>query len=64
MPHLPDNERTLCEVYTRVMGYHRPTSAYNIGKQQEHRDRRYFTEGRAALSVPYAPRRVECRASS
>jgi anaerobic ribonucleoside-triphosphate reductase len=41
---LKDEERTRCEVYTRVMGYHRPVSEFNIGKQQEHRDRLYFEE--------------------
>ena len=41
---LDDAERTPCEVYTRVMGYHRPVTAFNAGKQQEHKDRRYFTE--------------------
>ena len=44
-PPLDDAERTRCEVWTRVMGYHRPVSAYNPGKQQEHRDRRQFREG-------------------
>ena len=40
--HLQDKERTRCEVWTRVMGYYRPTSAWNAGKQQEHRDRVYY----------------------
>jgi anaerobic ribonucleoside-triphosphate reductase len=43
---LKDEERTRCEVWTRVMGYHRPVSAWNAGKQSEHRDRRYFRENR------------------
>lgn len=37
-------ERTRCEVWTRVMGYHRPVSAFNVGKRSEHADRCYFTE--------------------
>lgn len=37
-------ERQRCEVWTRVMGYHRPVSHFNTGKQSEHADRRYFTE--------------------
>ncbi len=41
---LKDEERTRCEVWTRVMGYHRPISAWNTGKQAEHAERRYFTE--------------------
>lgn len=42
---IDDSERTPCEVWTRVMGYHRPVSAFNAGKQAEHRERRYFREG-------------------
>lgn len=41
---LKENERQRCEVWTRVMGYFRPTSNYNIGKKQEFEDRKYFTE--------------------
>jgi hypothetical protein len=41
---LKDEERTRCEVWTRVMGYHRPVSAFNAGKQSEHRDRVCFSE--------------------
>ncbi|NCA70917.1 MAG: hypothetical protein EOM91_12555 [Sphingobacteriia bacterium] len=26
-----------------MMGYHRPVSAFNAGKQAEHAERRYFT---------------------
>jgi anaerobic ribonucleoside-triphosphate reductase len=44
---LKDEETTRCEIWTRVMGYHRPVSAWNAGKQAEHRERRYFTESRA-----------------
>ncbi|MET3984544.1 ribonucleoside triphosphate reductase [Streptomyces sp. PvR034] len=28
-----------CEVWTRVMGYHRPVSSFNIGKKGEHAER-------------------------
>ncbi|WP_291522890.1 anaerobic ribonucleoside-triphosphate reductase [Acidithiobacillus sp.] len=41
---LTDDERQPCEVWTRVMGYHRPTSSFNIGKQGEHSERKYFVE--------------------
>ncbi|MBU2831941.1 anaerobic ribonucleoside-triphosphate reductase [Acidithiobacillus ferriphilus] len=41
---LSDSERQPCEVWTRVMGYHRPTSSFNIGKQGEHLERKYFIE--------------------
>jgi hypothetical protein len=43
-PGLTEQERTRCEVWTRVMGYHRPVSACNAGKQSEHRERRAFRE--------------------
>jgi hypothetical protein len=36
--------RTRCEVWTRVMGYHRPVSAFNAGKRAEHAQRRLFSE--------------------
>jgi hypothetical protein len=42
--HLPDAERQRCEVWTRVMGYHRPVSSFNIGKKGEHCERRFFQE--------------------
>ena len=29
---LKDEERTKCEIWTRVMGYHRPISSFNILK--------------------------------
>jgi anaerobic ribonucleoside-triphosphate reductase len=41
---LRDEERTRCEVWTRVMGYHRPVSAWNPGKKSEQAERRYFME--------------------
>lgn len=39
-----DSQRTRCEVWTRVMGYHRPVSSFNTGKQGEFNERRFFTE--------------------
>ena len=47
---LLNSERQPCEVWTRVMGYHRPVSSFNIGKQGEHRERRFFREARCALA--------------
>ena len=47
---LQDEERQTCEVWTRVMGYYRPVSEFNIGKKSEHADRSYFTEDRAMQS--------------
>lgn len=45
-----DSERTPCEVWTRVMGYHRPVDSFNPGKQSEHAERLYFEE-RKCLSI-------------
>ena len=39
---LKDEERQPCEVWTRVMGYYRPVSAYNIGKKGEFNERVNF----------------------
>lgn len=44
--NLRDEERTRCEVWTRVMGYHRPVSEFNAGKQSEHAEREHFREAR------------------
>lgn len=41
---LTDSERTRCEIWSRVMGYHRPVSSWNPGKQSEQRERIYFRE--------------------
>ena len=43
-PTLNDEERQPCEVWTRVMGYHRPVASFNTGKKGEHRERRFFRE--------------------
>jgi anaerobic ribonucleoside-triphosphate reductase len=45
---LTNEERQRCEVWTRVMGYHRPVASFNIGKKGEHDERRFFEEGRCA----------------
>jgi len=39
---LPEAERTRCEIWSRVMGYFRPVSQWNIGKQSEWADREMF----------------------
>lgn len=41
---IKDSERTPCEIWTRVMGYHRPISSFNIGKQGEVAERKYFSK--------------------
>jgi ribonucleoside-triphosphate reductase len=40
----PDREPQVCEVWTRVMGYHRPVASFNIGKKGEHAERVHFRE--------------------
>ena len=44
---LHDDERQPCEVWTRVMGYHRPAASFNTGKKGEFEERRYFVECRS-----------------
>ena len=46
---LADEERQPCEIWTRVMGYHRPVSSFNRGKKGEFRERCYFREASAKL---------------
>ncbi len=43
---LTNEERQRCEVWTRVMGYHRPVASFNIGKKGEHAERQFFREAR------------------
>jgi|GEM_PF-261310 len=40
----PENERQRCEVWTRVMGYHRPVASFNRGKVGEFNERKFFDE--------------------
>lgn len=42
---LQDHERQPCEVWTRVMGYHRPVSQFNAGKRSEYSERLSYQEG-------------------
>ncbi len=37
-----NDKETQCEVWTRVMGYHRPIASFNIGKKGEFNERKYF----------------------
>ncbi len=48
---LKDEERQPCEIWTRVMGYHRPVSEFNIGKKAEFRERVAFRECRCDASA-------------
>lgn len=47
---ISQEKRTKCEVWTRVMGYHRPVQNFNIGKKSEHYSRNHFTEGKTTNS--------------
>ena len=51
---LRDEERQRCEVWTRVMGYHRPMSSFNTGKKGEFHERTYFDERCCDQSKPSA----------
>jgi len=44
---ISDEERQPCEVWTRVMGYFRPVSEFNIGKKSEYAERKCFSEAKA-----------------
>lgn len=48
---LKDEERQVCEVWTRVMGYHRPVASFNIGKKGEFHERKFFNECPASSSA-------------
>lgn len=41
---LEDHERQRCEIWTRVMGYHRPVSQFNEGKKGEFAERVSYRE--------------------
>jgi len=41
---LQEHERQRCEIWTRVMGYHRPVASFNTGKQGEFEERLCFQE--------------------
>jgi hypothetical protein len=41
--HILEDERTRCEIWSRVMGYFRPVASWNTGKRSEYKDRKFFT---------------------
>ncbi|NBD21385.1 hypothetical protein GTZ97_11990 [Aquabacterium fontiphilum] len=49
-PVLAEDERQRCEIWTRVMGYHRPVASFNVGKKGEFHERRYFIEPERATA--------------
>ena len=46
-----DSERQRCEVWTRVMGYHRPVASFNLGKKSEHYERLHFSQSRCESQI-------------
>lgn len=48
---LSDAERQPCEIWTRVMGYHRPVSEFNRGKKSEYYSRKCFCEEKAVSHI-------------
>ena len=40
-----------CEVYSRVVGYFRPVSNWNVGKKEEYRERKEFEINKAIMSI-------------
>ncbi len=45
------------EVYSRIVGYFRPIQNWNIGKQQEFKDRQeYSGKMEGAITVPCTPK--------
>jgi len=48
---IPEEKRTKCMVYTRVMGYHRPVESFNTGKKGEHKERKFFEEGSCQAKI-------------
>ena len=46
-----DSERTRCEIWTRVMGYHQEKGNFNIGKKSEYKERTTFKESIAMKTL-------------
>jgi len=51
---LNSNERTKCEIWTRVMGYHRAVTDFNVGKKSEYAERETFCEQKGLKSLSVA----------
>ena len=59
---LTDAERQPCEVWTRVMGYHRPVSEFNRGKKSEYYSRKCFLEKKATMHLDMYETSCSCAA--
>ena len=51
-----------CEVYSRIVGYYRPVQNWNIGKQEEFKDRLEYSEHKTMQHEVMLERPVECKA--
>jgi ribonucleoside-triphosphate reductase len=59
----PEDKRVRCEVWTRVMGYFRPVSSFNVGKKGEFIERTPFNEPQfEGFIAPKVPRKLSNRA--
>ena len=58
---LKDEERTKTEVWTRVMGYHRPVESFNKGKKSEFYTRKCFTEEKAVAGLNCSEKPNDCQ---
>lgn len=59
---LSDEERQPCEIWTRVMGYHRPVSEFNRGKKSEFYARKCFQESKAVSHLNLENEACACAA--
>lgn len=57
---LTDAERQPCEVWTRVMGYHRPVASFNTGKQGRAPRAPVLQRARLCPLTPALPRPTRC----
>ena len=48
-----------CEVFSRVCGYYRPVRNFNLGKQEEFRDRKMYDHERALEQAAAQPKQEE-----
>ncbi|MDR0942448.1 MAG: anaerobic ribonucleoside-triphosphate reductase [Holosporales bacterium] len=53
---LTDDERTVCECWSRVMGFYRPVENYNAGKKSEFEERKCFKEPTADANKKSSPK--------
>lgn len=46
-----NEKRQKCEIWTRVMGYYRPVSQFNMGKKSEYNQRVLFLESECQCQI-------------